>query len=81
MWGGRFSEKPHEALQSLNNSLPYDSRLYADDLDASKAYAEALHRAGHLNEAEADKLVKNLELLRFDWIWGSRSWRCSHSPD
>jgi len=52
MWGGRFSEKPHEALQSLNNSLPYDSRLYADDLDASKAYAEALHRAGHLKPAD-----------------------------
>ncbi|KAH8248555.1 hypothetical protein KR032_000927 [Drosophila birchii] len=71
MWGGRFSQKPHEALQTLNNSLPYDSRLYADDLDASKAYAEALQRAGHLNEAEADKLVKSLELLRFDWIEGT----------
>lgn len=71
MWGGRFTEGPHEALHSLNNSLPYDSRLYADDLDASKAYAEALHRAGLINAAEADKLVKNLELLRFDWIEGT----------
>ncbi|KAH8374400.1 hypothetical protein KR009_007856 [Drosophila setifemur] len=70
MWGGRFSQQSHEALRTLNNSLPYDSRLYADDLDASKAYAEALQRAGHLDEAEADKLVKNLELLRFDWVEG-----------
>ncbi|XP_033248420.1 argininosuccinate lyase isoform X1 [Drosophila miranda] len=68
LWGGRFSEKPSEALQALNISLPYDSRLYADDLDASKAYAEALQRAGYLNTAEADKLVKSLELIRYDWI-------------
>ncbi|XP_017099000.2 argininosuccinate lyase [Drosophila bipectinata] len=71
LWGGRFSQKPHQALQALNNSLPYDSRLYADDLDASKAYAEALYKAGHLDAAEADKLVKSLELLRFDWVEGS----------
>ncbi|EDX04305.1 GD22378 [Drosophila simulans] len=51
MWGGRFTEGPHEALHSLNNSLPYD-------LDASKAYAEALHRAGLINAAEADKFGK-----------------------
>ncbi|SPP81520.1 argininosuccinate lyase [Drosophila guanche] len=68
LWGGRFSEQPSEALQALNISLPYDSRLYADDLDASKAYAEALQRAGYLNTAEADKLVKSLELIRYDWI-------------
>ncbi|TDG46275.1 hypothetical protein AWZ03_007351 [Drosophila navojoa] len=68
LWGGRFSEQPHEALQELNISLPYDARLYAEDLDGSKAYAEALMRAGHLNAAECDKLVKNLELIRYDWI-------------
>lgn len=68
LWGGRFTEQPNEALRELNNSLPHDARLYAVDLDASKAYAEALTRAGHLNEAECDKLVKSLELIRYDWI-------------
>ncbi|EDV99477.1 argininosuccinate lyase [Drosophila grimshawi] len=68
LWGGRFTEQPHQVLQELNNSLSLDWRLYADDLDASKAYAEALMRAGHLNAAECDKLVKNLELIRYDWI-------------
>lgn len=68
LWGGRFTEQPNEALRELNNSLPYDARLYAVDLDASKAYAEALTRAGLLNEAECDKLVKSLELIRYDWI-------------
>ncbi|XP_030561335.1 argininosuccinate lyase [Drosophila novamexicana] len=68
LWGGRFSEKTNEALQELNNSLPQDARLYADDLDASKAYAEALMRAGHLNAIECDKLVKSLEIIRYDWV-------------
>ncbi|XP_062134356.1 argininosuccinate lyase [Drosophila sulfurigaster albostrigata] len=68
MWGGRFNSQPNVALMELNNSLPFDARLYADDLDASKAYAEALKRAGHLNDAECDKLVKSLELIRYDWI-------------
>ncbi|KAH8273825.1 hypothetical protein KR044_001150 [Drosophila immigrans] len=68
MWGGRFNGQPNVALLELNNSLPFDARLYADDLDASKAYAEALMRAGHLNDVECDKLVKSLELIRYDWI-------------
>ncbi|XP_030377431.1 argininosuccinate lyase [Scaptodrosophila lebanonensis] len=68
LWGGRFSGQPHEALQALNNSLPYDARLYSDDLDASKAYAEALKRAGYLNSADCDVIVKSLELIRFDWV-------------
>ncbi|KAH8418882.1 hypothetical protein KR222_009065 [Zaprionus bogoriensis] len=68
LWGGRFDAQPNEALRELNNSLPHDARLYAVDLDASKAYAEALTRAGHLNDAECDKLVKSLELIRYDWI-------------
>ncbi|KAL7739231.1 hypothetical protein ACLKA6_015089 [Drosophila palustris] len=68
LWGGRFNEKSNEAMIELNNSLVHDARLYADDLDASKAYAEALHRAGHLKDAERDKLVKSLELIRYDWI-------------
>lgn len=68
LWGGRFSEQPHAALQELNISLPHDARLYAVDLDASKAYAEALMRAGHLNAVEGDKLIKSLELIRYDWI-------------
>lgn len=68
LWGGRFKEPASEAMRELNNSLPIDARLFAVDLDASKAYAEALHRAGYLTNADCDKLVKSLELIRYDWI-------------
>ncbi|ALC39013.1 CG9510, partial [Drosophila busckii] len=68
LWGGRYGSQTSEAMQALNISLPQDARLYADDLDASKAYAEALQRAQLLTEQECDLLVKSLELIRYDWI-------------
>lgn len=68
LWGGRFREPASQAMRELNNSFPLDGRLFAVDLDASKAYAEALNRAGYLNNADCDKLVKSLELIRYDWI-------------
>lgn len=73
LWGGRFGNnagKTNECLASLNCSLPLDSRLFADDIDGSKAYAEALAKAGYLTSSECSSIVKGLELVRYDWIEG-----------
>jgi len=73
MWGGRFNgcssfNKINDVLADLNNSLKLDARLYADDIDASKAYAEALQRAGYLSIYECEIILQGLETVRIDWI-------------
>ncbi|XP_065356811.1 argininosuccinate lyase [Calliphora vicina] len=73
LWGGRFGKnagKTNECLATLNCSLPVDSRLFADDIDGSKAYAEALKKAGYLTAEECEKILTGLELVRYDWIEG-----------
>lgn len=49
---------------------PDDSRLFADDLDVSKAYIEALRKAGCLTTEQCSSILTGLELVRYDWIEG-----------
>jgi len=61
MWGGRFSGELDDSVKRLNNSLPFDSRLWLEDIEASTAYAGALERAKVLT---ADECVQIVEALR-----------------
>ena len=31
LWHGRFTEGPAEALRALNDSLPFDQRMFRED--------------------------------------------------
>ncbi|NLE76946.1 MAG: argininosuccinate lyase [Chloroflexi bacterium] len=64
MWGGRFSGGPAEEMARFADSLPFDRRLWAEDLDGSMAYARALARCGVLTAAEAQALAGGLEAVR-----------------
>jgi len=52
LWGGRFSKPPAPEVQALGVSLPFDRRLWAQDVQATGAHAAALERAGILSAAE-----------------------------
>ncbi len=46
LWGGRFTEKPHETFAEFNDSFRFDRRLFAADVRGSIAHAGGLLRAG-----------------------------------
>ncbi|XP_050318371.1 argininosuccinate lyase [Bactrocera neohumeralis] len=74
LWGGRFGDaegKTSECLAKLNCSLPLDSRFYAEDIDGSIAYAEALARAGLITDKDAAEIGAALEVVRREWRDGS----------
>lgn len=48
-------------LHELNRSLPVDGRLWAEDIEASQAWAQALVGAGVLTAQEAEALSAGLE--------------------
>lgn len=60
LWGGRFGGSTAPTLAELNNSLAVDKRLYAEDIEASRAWVQALLRADVLNRAEAQQLDRGL---------------------
>ncbi len=60
LWGGRFAGSTAATLEELNNSLPVDKRLWREDIEASRAWVQALLRADVLTRAEAQQLDRGL---------------------
>ncbi len=63
LWGGRFHEPMDQALRRFSSSFPVDRRLARQDLQGSRAHAEALAAAGFLPEAERQLLFEALQQL------------------
>jgi len=63
MWGGRFSEGPSALLRALNDSFAFDRELFAEDVEGSIAWAQALGDAGVLTSEEVSTLVDALHSL------------------
>ncbi|MDO8519127.1 MAG: argininosuccinate lyase [Deltaproteobacteria bacterium] len=59
-WSGRFSRPSSSQLEAFNNSLPFDRRLYAEDIQGSKAHAKMLAKIGVLSAEDAKKIEKGL---------------------
>lgn len=70
LWAGRYEAAAAESLRKLNDSLPFDKRLYASDIVCSIAYAQALARAGVITPDEAEQLAAGLEQVRAEFEAG-----------
>jgi argininosuccinate lyase len=67
LWGGRFSGVTDPLMRKFNDSIYFDVRLWAADLDGSMAYAAALARADVITEEEADILQDGLDEIRAEF--------------
>ena len=52
LWTGRFAKETDHSLDVLNASLPFDQRLYRQDITGSMAHAQMLARQGIISAAE-----------------------------
>ncbi|MGH3669298.1 MAG: argininosuccinate lyase [Pseudonocardiaceae bacterium] len=71
LWGGRFSEKPADALAALSRSTHFDWRLARYDIQGSRAHARVLHDAGLLNDGELAGMLDALDRLDADVTSGA----------
>ena len=71
LWAGRYENQAAESLRKLNDSLPFDKRLYAEDVQGSIAWAHALARAGVLPDAEAAQIVIGLVAIEAEFDGGT----------
>lgn len=67
MWGGRFKSKTNAELEKLNSSIELDQRMYAEDIDGSKAYAKCLADINLLTEEETEEICDGLDRIRLEW--------------
>ncbi len=61
LWHGRFTGGPSESLLAYTVSLPYDQRMWRDDIAGSKAHVRGLARVGLLSEDERDTVLAALD--------------------
>lgn len=64
LWGGRFDKEPALIMEEFNASLPFDKRLYREDIEINVAHAKMLGRAGIIKEDEAGSIVAGLKEIK-----------------
>jgi argininosuccinate lyase len=61
VWTGRIEEGMDRRMEPLNNSLSVDFRLWSQDIRGSRAWVNALGRAGIIEELERIELLEGLD--------------------
>lgn len=61
MWGGRFAEGPAAVMREINASIPFDKRMWRQDIRGSQAHVAMLARQGIVAGEDAAAISKGLE--------------------
>ena len=64
IWGGRFAAGPSAVMQRINASIDFDKKLYAQDIEGSKAHCAMLVKTGILGSADGKAILAGLEQIR-----------------
>jgi argininosuccinate lyase len=70
LWGGRFTQKLDHLAWELNTSLPVDKRMAIQDVEGSRAWADAIHRAGILTDKEHASISLGLATVKEEFSSG-----------
>jgi argininosuccinate lyase len=60
LWGGNYSGEPDREFWEFNRSLPFDRRLLAEEIEASRAWVQALARCAAIPAEDARSLDAGL---------------------
>jgi argininosuccinate lyase len=71
LWHGRFGSGPADELMAFTASLPFDRRLWLDDIACSRAHVEGLARVGVVTVAERDAVTTALATVEAEMASGS----------
>ena len=58
-------------MHEFNQSLRYDKRMYAADIQGSIVYSKALTRVGILTQEEENKIIEGLKAVLKEWENGT----------
>ncbi len=63
LWTGRFSKDVDSRVNDFNASIPFDCRMYREDILGSVAHAEMLGACGIIAKEESDKIAAELKKI------------------
>ena len=66
LWKGRFKKELSKTTNDFNSSIPFDSRMYREDIEGSIAHATMLGKCGIIKEEEADHIIEGLNSILSD---------------
>lgn len=65
LWGGRFKKGTDKLVNDFNSSIPFDSRMYKEDIEGSIAHASMLSEQGIIPKDASDRIISGLlEILK-----------------
>ncbi len=67
MWGGRFAEGPAAVMREINASIPFDKRLWKQDIAGSKAHVAMLGARGIVSAEDATTIAAGLDRVAADY--------------
>jgi argininosuccinate lyase len=67
MWGGRFAEGPAAVMREINASLPFDKRMWQQDLAGSQAHVAMLAKQGIVSAEDAKAIADGLTQIAAEY--------------
>jgi argininosuccinate lyase len=67
MWGGRFAEGPAAVMREINASIPFDKRLWRQDIAGSKAHVAMLGAQGIVSNADSVTITEGLDRVAAEY--------------
>ena len=67
MWGGRFAEGPAAVMREINASIPFDKRMWRQDIAGSKAHVAMLATQGIVSAGDAASIDAGLDRVAADY--------------
>jgi argininosuccinate lyase len=71
LWHGRFASGPAADLMAYTVSLPFDQRMWRDDITGSRAHVRMLAHVGLLTSDERDAVLSALDVVWMEMESGS----------
>ena len=67
MWGGRFAAGPASIMREINASIPFDKRLWKQDIAGSKAHVAMLAKQGIVDGEDAQAITEGLNRIATEY--------------
>ena len=67
MWGGRFAAGPASVMREINASIPFDKRLWKQDIAGSKAHVAMLAKQGIVSAEDAQAITQGLDTIAAEY--------------
>lgn len=74
LWHGRFAGGSADALKALNDSLPFDRRMFREDIAGSRAHASMLGEVGLLSAEDVGAVLGALDTVEGEIAGDTFEW-------